>query len=157
MKLSDFCLKNNKKLLFELLVPPTKKELEFVRHNESKYDHTKRIVNTVKALKQISKALYVNVWKVEGMDTKKAWKECIAAIKTGQNRDDFSIIVLGRGENKAKVVEWLSIAAKFKEVVGFAVGRTIFFVPLKGFVDGKFGKAKAEEKIANNFKFFVNL
>jgi myo-inositol catabolism protein IolC len=156
-KLSVYCQKTNRKLLFELLVPPTKKELEKLHGDKHKFDHTKRVTDTVKAIKEISKEIYVDVWKLEGMDTQKAWKECISAIKTGLNKNNFSIIVLGRGENKAKVIEWLSIAAKFKEVTGFAVGRTIFFKPLKDYLDKKLTKEESEIKIANNFKFFVNL
>jgi myo-inositol catabolism protein IolC len=155
--LSDHCIATKRKLLFELLVPPTEKELKAVNGDKKKYDQGKRITNTILALKEISKALYVDVWKLEGMDSKKAWQDMIKAIKQGKNKDYFSIIVLGRGENKAKVIEWLKLAAKFKEITGFAVGRTIFFQPLRDYKDQKITRATAVNRISNNFKFFVKL
>ena len=39
-------------------------------------------------------------------------------------------IILGRGEDDAKVREWLSIAAAVPGFIGFAVGRTSFWDPL---------------------------
>lgn len=155
-QLSDYCNKTGRRLLFELLVPPTKRELKEAG-SKKRYDRTKRIINTIKALKEIDKELYVDVWKLEGFDTAKAWKDIILAIKQGQNPGDFEIIVLGRGEDKAKVIEWLKLAARFPEITGFAVGRTIFFQPLKQFKEKKITRAKAVDKIAANYRFFVNL
>lgn len=156
-RLSDYCMKTDRKLLFELLVPPSRAELKKFHGNKKTYDHKKRAQDTVKAIKEISKELYVDVWKLEGEDTLKAWKDIISAIRTGQNKDDFSIVVLGRGENKQKVIEWLKIAAKFPKVNGFAVGRTIFFKPLQEYKEMKINRDKAVDKISRNFSYFVNL
>lgn len=156
-KLSNYCMKTNRLLLFELLVPPTDAELKSVKGNKKKYDKTKRVTNTIKAIKELSNDLYVDIWKLEGFDSAKTWQNIIDVIKQGQNKDDFGIVLLGRGENKKKVISWLKLAAKFPKIIGFAVGRTIFFEPLEKLRDKKFTREKAVNEISKNFQFFVNL
>lgn len=156
-RLSDYCMKTNRLLLFELLVPPTEKELKAVKGNKKAYDRKKRVENTAKALKELGKVLYVDIWKLEGFDTKKGWQTIIDAIRTGWNDDDFGIVVLGRGENQKKVESWLKLAAGFSEITGFAVGRTIFFDPLVRYRDKKITRVRAVDSIARNYRYFVNL
>ncbi|MFP4112185.1 MAG: 2-deoxy-5-keto-D-gluconate 6-phosphate aldolase domain-containing protein [Candidatus Woesearchaeota archaeon] len=154
-KLDSYCRKTDRQFLFELLVPPTENELKTL--GKKRYDKTKRITNTIKALEELSKELYVDVWKLEGFDSKKAWQDIISALNKKTINKDFSIVVLGRGENKDHVIKWLKIASKFHEINGFAVGRTIFMQPLIELKEGKINRSKAIKKISDNFRFFVNL
>jgi len=50
------------------------------------------------------------------------------------------VITLGRGESKDKVKEWLKSSAKIPGIIGFAVGRTIFWEPLANFKANKFSR-----------------
>ena len=50
---------------------------------------------------------------------------------------------MGRGESKDKVKEWLAVGAKIPGIIGFAVGRTIFWDPL---VEYKAGKIDQQSK-----------
>ncbi len=156
-KLSKFCQKTERKLLFELLVPPTEHELADLQNDFKLYDHKIRAIDTVKAIEEISARIHVDIWKLEGFDSQAAWKRVIKAIKGGLNPTDFGIIFLGRGQSKTKVIEWLKIAVKFKEVIGFAVGRTIFFNALVDYKTKKITRAQAVEKISKNYRYFVNL
>lgn len=47
-----------------------------------------------------------------------------------RRRDRVGCIVLGRGEDDARVRSWLSTAAGVRGFTGFAVGRTTFWQPL---------------------------
>jgi 5-dehydro-2-deoxygluconokinase len=67
------------------------------------------------------------------------------------------VITLGRGESKDKVKEWLSVGAKIPGIIGFAVGRTIFWDPLVEFRAGKIDRKIAAEKIAACYTEFVEL
>ena len=60
------------------------------------------------------------------------------------------MIVLGRGENEEKVRLWLSVAARTPGVIGFAVGRTVFWDALKQHKESKLSREKAVAKIATN-------
>jgi len=130
-KINEFAQKENYKILLELLAPPAKR---------------------VETIKEIAKMIKVDVWKLEGTTDKKLWLKIIKAIN-----EKSQIIVLGRGENKAMVEKWLKTAKQFPEIIGFAIGRTIFKKPLKQYVKGKKSKEETIKQIADNFNYFLNL
>jgi len=149
-RLSEFCKRNDICLLFELLVPPTEADLKRAGSQKG-YDHGLRNDLTVKAIKEIRKSVDVDIWKLEGT-SKAGWKHILPTLEKGD-----MVIVLGRGEDEAHVRKWLDDAAGFPEIIGFAVGRTIFAKPLQDFVNKKITKKQATEKIAKNFQSFVSL
>ena len=130
-KINEFAQKENYKILLELLAPPSKR---------------------VETIKEIAKIIKVDVWKLEGTTDKKLWSKIIKAIN-----EKSQIIVLGRGENKAVVEKWLKTAKYFPEIIGFAIGRTIFKKPLIEYVKRKKSKEETADQIADNFNYFLNL
>ena len=66
-----------------------------------------------------------DVWKIEGLDHR---EDCvkIAGVARRSGRNNVGCIILGRGSNPQKVVEWLDPAAGVPGFIGFAVGRTSF-------------------------------
>jgi myo-inositol catabolism protein IolC len=55
------------------------------------------------------------------------------------------------------VQEWLKVGAKIPGIIGFAVGRTIFWQPLADHKAGKINRKEAVEKIAQNYIEFADL
>lgn len=90
------------------------------------------------------------LWKLEGLDKASEWK----TIK-GLTKGD--LIILGRGETKEVVEHWIKEAAQSGVVRGFAIGRTIFFPPLKAYIAGKIDRAETIERIKKNYLHFVHL
>jgi 5-dehydro-2-deoxygluconokinase len=149
-KINDFC--KNKKIgfLFELLVPASPAQLK--KYKKS-YDLKARPALTCQAIKEIRAfGVKPNIWKLEAMYKASDWQKIIGLIGKEEK-----IVVLGRAGSKQLVSQWLKTAAKFKEIIGFAVGRTIFFPPLEKFIAKKISKNKAIKQIANNFQYFINL
>src|SRR5205823_14031587 len=91
-----------------------------------------------------------DVWKLEGLDRKNDFERVCTAARAG-GRNEVGCIVLGRGENEAKVREWLKVGANVKGVIGFAVGRTVFWEPLKAFKENKFKREEATDQIAKTY------
>jgi len=146
-KLNDFC--RNKKIgfLFELLVPPAGKA--------KNYDMKIRPELTAKAIKEIRRfGIEPDIWKLEAMPDKKHWEKIIEAVKSG-NKKPAKIIVLGRAGTKKQVKSWLKIASKFDEVIGFAVGRTIFLSPLQQYRNKKITRNQTVGRIAKEFEEFI--
>jgi len=133
-QLGQFCEKNNYKLIFELLIPSKEKRLE----------------ETLKAVKELKNFIKVDIWKMEGY-SEQEWREIIKLLNEKEQ-----IIVLGRGEDKQKVENWLKEASKIDKIIGFAVGRTIFLETLKEYYQNKLSREQAIEKIKTNFEYFVN-
>ena len=64
---------------------------------------------------------------------------------------------MGRGESKEMVQTWLKTGARIEGIIGFAVGRTIFWDPLVELRAGKVNRDVAIQKIAQNYLGFANL
>lgn len=105
------------------------------------------------------KGIEPDVWKLEGMEAKNDYESVVAKIKEGARRN-VGLVILGRGENKEKVEQWIRAGRDVKGVIGFAVGRTMFSQSLINYKNGKIDKEKAIEEISNNFqhlyKLFIN-
>jgi len=154
--LSDYLQSIRKPFLFELLVPPTKNQLSKVDDSKETYDREVRPKLMVEAMKQIQDAdVEPNIWKLEGVEKVEDAK---AVVKQAQ-RDGrkAGVITLGRGESKEQVQKWLKVGAKIPGIIGFAVGRTIFWEPLAEHKAGKVSRDATIEKVAQNYAEFASL
>ncbi len=146
-KLSDYCQKTHNKLLFELLVPPTENDKNSGRDFEAEI----RPEKTAQAIVEIADKVKASIWKLEGFSAE-GWKQVLEVIP-----EDEKVIVLGRGEDAGKVRFWLGEAAKFDQIIGFAVGRTIFMQPLLDHLGNSVSEEETINKIAENYRGFVDL
>jgi myo-inositol catabolism protein IolC len=97
-----------------------------------------------------------DVWKVEGLNTADDCRRVAAAARAG-GRDDVGCVVLGAGADEATVAHWLREAAGVEGFIGFAIGRTIFWDALRGWLDGRIDRDAAVEAIATNYRATVEL
>jgi len=97
-----------------------------------------------------------DVWKIEGLDREEDCEQIVATARQG-GRDNVSCIILGRGEDDAKVHEWLKTAAAVDGFIGFAVGRTDFWDPLVNWRAGKSSRDEAVAEIARRYREFVDV
>lgn len=144
--IDKFARENKYKIILELLVPPAKEDLKL-----KNYDSKERLERTIGAIKEIKEIIKVYIWKMEGF-TITQWKKIIPSI--GKNP---RIIFLGRGQEKAKVIKWLKSAAGLEEIIGFAIGRTIFLEVLKKYYSKKISRGKAIKTISENFDYYIGL
>ena len=68
--------------------------------------------------------------------------------RTGAGRENVVCVLLGRGASDAKVDHWLREAAPVEGFVGFAIGRSIWWDALKGFLDGSVSREDAQTAAA---------
>lgn len=156
-RLSDFCHKTHHKFMFELLVPATEGQLQRAGGSVAQYDANLRPKLMVQAMEQIQKAgVEPDLWKLEGIEAAEDSRAVAVQARAG-GRDYVGVIVLGRGENAAKVRQWLTVAAHTPGVVGFAVGRTVFWDALKAHKEGKLSREKAIAQIADTYRSFCEL
>ncbi len=155
--LSDYCHKAHRKFMFELLVPATDEQLSSCGGSTAQYDATMRPKLMISAMEEIQDfGIEPDVWKLEGIENSQDSKAVAECARRG-GRKYVGVIVLGRGENAEKVKQWLTVAAHTPGIIGFAVGRTVFWDALKGFKDGKHSREKAIQMVCDNFVGFCNL
>ena len=66
-------------------------------------------------------------------------------------------MLLGRGASDDKVDHWLREAAPVEGFIGFAIGRSIWWDALKGFLDESLTRDEASDQIADKYLRFVKV
>ena len=154
-RLSDWLHENERKFLFELLVPAEDAQLQSVGGDVERYDAELRPELMRRAIAEIQDGgVEPDIWKIEGVDERSDCEMLAAQARVG-GRDGVHCVVLGRGADDAKVDTWLGAAAGVDGYIGFAIGRSIWWDPLKAYVDGKIERAAGARKIAENYLRFV--
>jgi 5-dehydro-2-deoxygluconokinase len=102
------------------------------------------------------KGIYPDWWKLEPMQTVSAWQNAIQAIEENDN-NTRGIVVLGLEAPEAELKASFEVAAQFKLVKGFAVGRTIFADTAKGWFRGELTDGAATVQMAQRYKRLCDL
>lgn len=134
-ELSDFCQKQKLGLMMELLTAGPGGKV-------------KQIETVMKEM--LAAGIRPTLWKVEGLDRANDWRRLRQLTK-------MPIIVLGRGESKKFVSNWIALAAKSGQTNGFAIGRTIFYRALEDYLKKKIDRETAVKTIAKNYLNFLAL
>jgi myo-inositol catabolism protein IolC len=156
-RLSGWLHDHDRKFLFELLVPGEDAQLEQVGGDTDRYDAELRPELMRRAIVDLQDAgVEADIWKIEGIDTQ---EDCdlIAQTARRDGRDGVVCVVLGRGADDAKVDHWLRQGAPVEGYAGFAIGRTIWWDALKGFLDGNIERDDAAQQVADNYLRFVQV
>jgi myo-inositol catabolism protein IolC len=156
-RLSDWLHDNSRRFLFELLVPAEEAQLEQAGGDSDRYDAELRPELMRRAIEDIQNfGIEVDIWKIEGVD-ERSDAEMLAEQTRAGGRDNVVCVLLGRGASDEKVDHWLRQAAPAEGFIGFAIGRSIWGDPLKGFIDGSVEREDATDKIAENYLRFVKV
>ncbi len=157
LRLSDWLHARERRFLFELLVPAEEGQLALVGGDSDRYDAELRPQLMRRAIAELQDGgIEVDVWKIEGVEERSDCEMLVAQARSG-GRDGVACVVLGRGADDAKVDHWLTQAAPVDGFIGFAIGRSIWWDPLKAYVDGKIERAAGARKIAENYLRFVSV
>jgi 5-dehydro-2-deoxygluconokinase len=157
-RLADWLHENGRLFLFELLVPAEKAQLESVGGDTDRYDAELRPELMRRAIEDIQNfGVEVDIWKIEGVDERSDAERLAVQTRTGEGREGVVCVLLGRGASDAKVDQWLQAAAPVEGFIGFAIGRSIWWDALKGFLDGSISREDAQNKIADNYLRFIKV
>jgi myo-inositol catabolism protein IolC len=156
-QLSDWLHHHDRKFLFELLVPAEDPQLEGVQGDAARFDVEIRphLMRTAIAELQES-GIEPDVWKIEGVDAREDC-EALAEQCRMAGRDHVGCVVLGRGADAAAVDRWLRAASGVPGYRGFAIGRSIWWEPLKAFIDGSIARDEAARRIGAGYSRFVGV
>jgi myo-inositol catabolism protein IolC len=157
-QLADWLHEHDRKFLFELLVPATDAQLESVGGDSDRYDAELRPELMRRAIEEIQDfGVEVDIWKIEGVDAREDAEMLARQTRSGEGREGVVCVLLGRGASDEKVDHWLRVAAPVDGFVGFAIGRSIWWDALKGFLDGSIAREDAAQKIAENYLRFIRV
>ena len=145
-RLGEWLHANDRKYLFELLVPASDKQMELVGGDAAAYDTEARPYLTLQAMDEIQAAgIEPDIWKIEGLD-RAASCSLLSGIARRDGRDGVVAVVLGRGADDAAVDHWLREGAGVDGYAGFAIGRSIFRAAVEGMSDGHDGPLRGDRR-----------
>jgi myo-inositol catabolism protein IolC len=156
-RLSDWLHENDRKFLFELLVPAEEAQLESVGGDSDRYDKEVRPRLMRATIEELHGAgVEPDIWKIEGLDRREDCEETAALVRS-QGRDGVVCVVLGRGADDSAVDHWLRQGSGVAGYVGFAIGRTIWWDALKDFLSGDLERDAAADRISSNYRRFIDV
>src|SRR5215208_7306784 len=157
-RLADWLHENDRLFLFELLVPATDEQMEKVGGDADRYDAELRPELMRRAIEDCQEfGIEVDIWKIEGVDEQSDCEMLAKQTRTGEGREKVVCVVLGRGASDEKVDRWLRAGAPVDGYIGFAIGRSIWWDALKGYLDGSLERDAAAQQIADNYLRFVKV
>jgi len=157
-RLADWLHAHDRKFLYELLVPATEEQLASVGGDEGRYDAELRPELMRRAIEESQDfGIEVDIWKIEGVDERSDAEMLARQTRKGAGREGVVCVLLGRGASDEKVDQWLRAASPVEGFIGFAIGRSIWWDALKGFLDGGLDRDAAAQQIADNYLRFIRV
>ena len=154
-QLSDHCRAAAQRFMFELLVPATKAQMERVQTDKNAYDGQVRPALMRHAIRTLQDAgVEPDIWKIEGLDRREDCEQLVEMARR-DGRGDVGCIVLGRGADEKRVMDWLEVAAPVPGFIGFAVGRTTFWDAVAGFESKEMTRQETVSRIAERYRQWV--
>jgi 5-dehydro-2-deoxygluconokinase len=156
--LADWLHGHDRKFLFELLVPATDEQLASVGGDSDRYDAELRPELMRRAIEDAQNfGVEVDVWKIEGVDQQSDAAMLAEQARSGPGREGVTCVLLGRGASTEKVEQWLREASPVEGFIGFAIGRSIWWDALKGYLSKDLDRETAAAQIADNYLHFVRV
>jgi len=139
-------------------VPATDEQLQSVGGDTERYDAELRPELMRRAIAETQDfGCEVDIWKIEGVDAREDAEVLARQTRTGPGREGVVCVLLGRGASDEKVDHWLRVAAPVEGFVGFAIGRSIWWDALKGYLDDSLERDAAAAQIAENYLRFIRV
>lgn len=152
--LASWLHEHGRRLMLEVIVLPTARQLELLGDDRARFDRRLRPALMVAAMEEIQNAgIRPDVWKLEGVDRREDCERIGAQAATGG--EGVGCLVLGRGEDEQAVGHWLATAGGVPGFRGFAVGRTIWFEPVRQWASGRVDAADTVHAITDNYRRMV--
>lgn len=156
-RLSEYCQGNSYKFLIEPIIPATDQQMADVANDKIEFDVSVRPLLEVKMIQQFQDAgVEPDVWKIEGMENSEDYQKVVMQARSN-GRQDVGVVILGRGAGRDTVVSWIKAGREVAGIIGFAVGRTVFWDPLLQLRDGKITRTQAVDLIVDNYVYFYEL
>ncbi len=140
--LSDWCHQNGYKFLIEI-----------VSSSEEKLDY-KMVIGAIEQLQSLG--IDPDVWKIEGMENSRDYESIVGKARIN-GREKVGIVILGKGEDAKQVEKWILAGAGVNGIIGFAIGRTVFWEPIVKFTKQELTRDETIDKISKNFQHFYKI
>jgi 5-dehydro-2-deoxygluconokinase len=105
-----------------------------------------------RAISELQEAgVEADVWKIEGINRR---EDCVMVAEQARvgGRDRVGCVLLGQGASTETVEHWLRTAAGVPGYLGFAIGRTLWWEQISGYLDGSLAREDAAREIGAQYR-----
>jgi myo-inositol catabolism protein IolC len=143
------------RMMLELIIPPTDEQLAGLCGDDERFDRELRPALVCQTIADCYTAgMRPALWKLEGLETQGDYAMVTGAIKAADPA--ARSLVLGRGADAQRVVNWVRLAAQAPGFAGFAIGRSIWENALSGWLTGATDSDVAVRRVADQYAWYVN-
>lgn len=155
LEVSRWCRQNGYALMLEILLPATADQLTSVGGSEQRFVAELQTELLRRSIEQYQEfGVEPDLWKLIGVPSAADYQVLAAQARSG-GRDHVGCIVLGNGAAMDQVETWLATAAGVEGFTGFAVGRSIWFEPLKAYFFDGLSRDEARQQICDAFQALI--
>ncbi|WNG58767.1 DUF2090 domain-containing protein [Archangium gephyra] len=150
--LTDWLQQRGRRFLLELRVPPTEAQLDALGGEVERYDAELRPSLLVRAMEELQTGgVEPDVWKLEGLERPEDCENVARQARAG-GRDHVSCVVLDHRTGWKRLERWLHVAGSTPGFIGFSLGQTIWWNPLRALQEGRSTAAEAAQRISENYQ-----
>ena len=141
-QLRDWCRRQQKPLLVEILIPRQGEP-------EEEFETQGRPGLLAGVIAECYRAGVVpEFWKIEGTTSASAMRKVDEAIS---GRSAPRLLILGKGAGFDLIDAWFRAAAVARTAAGFAIGRSVYWQPAVDFLLGRMERDAAVDAVASNY------
>ncbi len=155
--LSKWADAEGRKWIFELLIPPTRDQLERSNGDVATFEREvlpQLLIETVASLQDAG--VRPAVWMIPGLATRSDYESAAHQV-LAESHGEVVCVVLGQGPDAERIRDWVRVAGEAKGFGGLAVAQTIWLPILKDFSAKNIDRASARTRIARSFIEVVSL
>jgi myo-inositol catabolism protein IolC len=142
-------------MMLEVIIPATDEQLAALDGDAERFDRELRPMLVCQTIADCyASGIRPALWKLEGLETSGDYAmvtDVIAAADPAARS-----LVLGRGADTRRVMNWVTLAARTPGFAGFAIGRSIWEGALSDWLTGATGCGAAVRATARQYAQYVN-
>ncbi len=152
-RLSDWLQARGRRFMCELRVPTSPTEqLEVLEGNTDQYDAEVRAAHLVKAMHELQAGgVDPDVWMVEGLERPVDAMRVARQAHAGE-RSHVKCVVRDGPTTWDRLERCLQVAGATPGFIGFALGRALWWEPIRSLHNGQFTAAETAQRICDNYQ-----
>lgn len=151
-RLSEWLENRGRRFLCELCVPATPAQREGLCLEPDRYDAEVRVADMLRAMHGLQAAgVEPDVWMLEGLER---FEDCerVARQARAGDRQHVACIVRDRNANWEVLERWFQAAGSTPGFIGFALGPTLWWNPLRDLLQRHLTASEAAQHICDNYQ-----
>ena len=136
----------------ELRVPASPSQLEALNGDLDRYDAEVRIAHLTRAMHELQAGgVEPDVWMLEGLERTEDCLRVVRQARAGE-RDSTACIISDPLVHWERVEQWLEVAGATPGFIGFALGRSLWWEPLRALHHRQLTASEAAQRICENYQ-----